>query len=98
MAAAASGLIILVVLTAIFYSKSLDFAKGVDDCKLKGGQCVPENECGFINLDICPEKGEVCCLSVCKSRGGSCKQYCASNEEIDYLAECKNDEVCCTTK
>ena len=98
MAAAASGLIILVILGGIFYSKSLDFAKGVDDCELKGGQCVPEDECSLIKLDICPEKGEICCLSSCKARGGTCRDFCNPDEEKVYLAECITDQTCCSVK
>ena len=97
-AAAASGLIILAVLTTIFYSKSLDFTKKVDDCKLKGGECVPENECSVAKLDICQKQGEVCCLSTCKTRGGICRDFCNPDEEKVYVAECTNDQTCCSLK
>lgn len=98
MAAAISGLIILVVIITIFYTKSLDFTKKVDDCRIKGGECVPENECSVARLDICRKEGEVCCLSTCKTRGGICRDFCNPDEEKVYLAECANEQTCCSVK
>ncbi len=92
------GLLALILFVMIFYGKATSFGKKVDDCELKGGECVSENECTVAKLDICPEQGEVCCLSTCKTRGGACRDFCTSEEERVYLAECKNSQVCCAIK
>ena len=92
------GLIVLVILVMVFYDKASSFGKKVGNCELKGGECVPENECTVAKLEICPEQGEVCCLSTCKARGGACRDFCTSDEERIYLAECKNNQVCCGVK
>lgn len=89
------SLLVLVVLATVFYGNASSFGKKVDNCELKGGECVPENECTVAKLDICQKQGEVCCLSTCKARGGTCRDFCASDEERVYLAECKNNQVCC---
>ena len=96
--AATLALIVLIVLIAIFYGKSGAFSRGVNDCEAKGGKCVAESDCGLGKLYICPNKGEVCCLSSCEVRGGICKPSCEANEEKVYLAECENNQECCTTK
>ena len=96
--AAALALIVLIILISIFYGKSTLFSRGLNDCSSKGGQCVPEDQCGLGKLYICQEEGQVCCISNCEAKGGTCRQSCSPDEDKIYFAECENNGECCATK
>ncbi|MAE42767.1 hypothetical protein CMO93_03275 [Candidatus Woesearchaeota archaeon] len=89
------ALIVLIVLITIFYGKSSAYTKTVNDCESKGGKCVSEDKCGIGKLYICPKEKEVCCLSSCEARGGTCKGDCDKDKKI-YFVECENSQVCCS--
>ncbi len=92
---AALALIFLIVVVFVMTGKIQLFSKGLGDCENKGGQCLPEGSCyGTESSFTCQEETDVCCLSTCEGRGGTCTDSCYG-EEI-YFAACKNsNEVCC---
>jgi len=68
---AALGLLVLVVLAAIFLGRAGDFGQGAASCEAKGGTCA--EECGnpdFGTEDFgkrdpfskCTTEGDICCL------------------------------------
>ena len=63
---AALGLIVLVILAALFMNKTKQFSSGLDSCTSKQGQCLDKCTENMATISAkCPEKGpQNCCISV----------------------------------
>ena len=60
------GLIVLVVVLAIFNTESGRSVKTLESCGARGGECKLPNNCegGTKIPNICPDKNRICCVKI----------------------------------